>query len=1385
MTSLNQFDAEMATRGLLVQTDFNNHSRWQPGLRMHHLFETKVDEFIGSGQSDHLAVDSQEGCLTYPQLDARANQLAHWLMQQGYGPGDVIALLLDKSAWSYIAMLAVQKIHAAYVPLDPSFPQDRIDFIVEDAKVRLLLTQKQFGEPLTELDIAVIALDDISQALAQCSSLRPALANAACDSQLAYIIYTSGSTGKPKGVPISQANIVNFIAVACEVYGYQSNDRVYQGLTIAFDFAVEEIWVPLAVGATLLPNQTGSSLLGDDLHTFLQTNQATAMCCVPTLLQTIDQDLPALRLLIVSGEACPRDLIERWWSPQRAILNAYGPTETTVTATLKFSQPGEAVTIGKPLPTYTVLVLDPDTQALLPMGQEGEICVAGIGLAQGYLNRPEQTAKAFIPDHINVPNNPSGMIYRTGDLGAINPRGDVEYRGRIDLQVKVRGYRIELTEIESTLLRLPGIGQAVVDTFEPMPGAKELVAYYTAGNGDAPPCQDEIVAFLRAELPAYMVPAYYEPLATIPMLSSDKANRKALPKPQGQRMNAGNRVHVEASTELEREICHALAELLQLDKVSVQDHFFDDLGATSLLMAKLGATLRARLPQHAIAIKDFYTSPTVAALAETLNSSQADANLGVHQEAWYTPGRIAYWLCGCAQMAVYLTVMVATVALGWPVIGWVTEADSAVGVFTRTAAAGSATFIGWTAFSVAAKWLLIGRWQQQQIPLWSRQYFRFWLARLLVQMSPMLMFRGTPLYNVYLRMLGARIGNNVVIECREMPLCTDLIAIGDHTVVRQDSILATYKARSNRLITGTIELGSNVVVGEGSVLDINTRMGDNAQLAHASCLLEGQAICANASYHGNPASPTESNFRYGGSEQVSRSRLVLYSLSQLILPFWILTPAFVVVLWWFASWLALPQFENLSATSFITLFDEVAVLFFGTLIAGLASTFCFTRIANRFIKPGKQYVMYGVHYAVARYIKRVSNIPFYTTLFGDSSYVTTYMQWLGYKLGKVFQTGSNFGVNQQQDNPLLCSIGERTMVSDGLKILNLQESSTAFCLQPVNIGRDLFMGNALYYPAEAQVGNNCLLATKVMLPIDGKIKENTGLLGSPSFEIPRAVESAEGIETASESRLREQRLGAKNRHNIISMLLFLGSNLVAMYGTVVIASVAAVVDNMYGAGVWLLALMAELAFTLAWFIFVERAALGFGRMQPMLVSIYDPRYWSVERYWKLSETPLKRMWKGTPMRNLLNRALGIKVGKMVFDDGVGISEKTLVEYGDYCNLNAHSFMQSHSLEDGIFKSDHIKVGHQCVLDVQAFLHYGVRTENNILAGADAFVMKGETLTHQTAWRGNPAEPIALLNEQAAQYQHRELKKPKATLTDVSVPPPPKETDLVARTALDG
>ncbi|MGW5720158.1 Pls/PosA family non-ribosomal peptide synthetase [Amycolatopsis sp. NPDC003865] len=1294
--------------------------------RLDRLFEEACDR-----EGDRLAVDAGEVRLTFGDLDTRANRLARHLVARGVRPGDRIGLLLPEPADSYVAMLAVLKAGAAYVPLDSAFPDDRLAFIVGDAGAGLVLTASPLRHRFAE-GTDLLCLDEEAHRIAARPGARLARTPAG---DLCYIVYTSGSTGRPKGVPIRHAAIGNFVRVAAEAYGLAPGDRVYQGMTIAFDFSVEEIWVPLLSGATLVPRPAGGAPAGAELQEFLRDNGVTALCCVPTLLATLEDDLPDLRFLLVSGEACPEDLVGRWSRPGRRFLNVYGPTETTVTATWTVLHPDRPVTIGVPLPTYSVVILDPARARALPAGELGEIGIAGIGLAEGYLNRPDLTERAFVPDFLGIAGNPSGRIYRTGDLGRITDGGEIEYHGRTDTQVKVRGYRVELTEIESILLGAPGVAQAVVGTYAPEPGTTELVAYYsTRRDADAVDVED-LRRLLRERLPAYMVPAYFERLERIPMTPSHKADRAHLPAPTGPRALAAETAYTPPETEAERILAGALAEVCRLDRVSVTAHFFDDLAADSLLLAKFCARVRESGELAPPPVKQLYLHPTVRELARSARTT------GPRPAPAVTPHRAsapAHALCGAYQLLVFLAYIAGSAVLLDLTYDWVSAAAGVFDGYWRSAAAAGTGFAALCAVPVAVKWLLVGRWKPGEIPLWSPAYLRFWTVKTVTRFCPLALFAGSPLYALYLRLLGAKIGAGAVILVRRPPVCTDLLTVGAGAVVRKDASIACYRAEAGRIRTGRITVGDRAFVGETAVLDIDTALGDDAQLGHSSSLAAGQAVPAGESWHGSPGRPSTVDYRALPAGLAGRARRTAFAVAQLASLLLVTTPVTLAAGTAVAHFVQ-PAQADLTGWAFYR--GELlasTVLYAGALIGGLVVVLTVPRLLARFLVPDRVFPLYGFRHAVQRAIARLTNLRTFTYLFGDSSYIVHYLRALGYDLSVVRQTGSNFGVEVKHETPFLCTVGTGTMVSDGLSLLNADYSGSSFRLRRTTVAPETFLGNDIAYPPEARVGRNCLLATKVLVPLDGPVREDTGLLGSPAFEIPRSVRRDRGFDHLWTGAARRRGLAAKLRHNTATMGWYLAVQWLNLTGVIGIGVVAGALHPRFGAFATAGGIVGALLFSVLFLVLAERAAQGFRRLRPRFCSIYDPVFWRHERFWKLSPGRHLALFDGTPFKSLLWRLLGVRIGRRVFDDGCAIPEKSLVTIGDDCVLNAGSVLQCHSLEDGTFKSDHTVVGAGSTLGAGAFVHYGVTLGAGTVVEADAFLMKGSATPPRSRWRGNPA-----------------------------------------------
>ncbi|MBA8879039.1 non-ribosomal peptide synthetase-like protein [Phyllobacterium myrsinacearum] len=1312
---------------VLLGADFSPKGR--PDERLDGFFEQLAATYTSSS-----AVVSDGRVWTYAELNRRANQFARFLKDKGVRPGDRVGLLLDRSAETYVALLAVMKAGAAFVPLATAFPEERMKLILEDASVGLIITIAAYSSRVEQLPVPHVLVDSSAAEITAMSDapLQPEATGVTFD-DTCYILYTSGTTGRPKGVVITHPSICNFVRVAAASYGYRPDDRVYQGMTIAFDFSAEEIWVPFAAGATVVPAPGPLTLVGEELADFLRANEVTCMACSPTLLSSIESDVPSLRALLVGGEACSHNLVVRWSRPGRQILNTYGPTEATVTATMGILTPEKAVTIGAPLPTYSIVILDPVVPALAEPGELGEICIAGIGLAVGYLNRPDLTEQKFIADFLDLPNNPSKRIYRTGDLGRINDGGEIEYNGRIDTQVKIRGYRIELGEIEAVLLDQPAIAQAAVTTWEIEPGRVELVAYYASKSGLPPISRADIAGELKRRLPDYMVPSYLEELPAIPMTVSNKADLRQLPKPTSVRLSA-ERTITPPSNDDERFLAGILTEVLKFDEVSVEDNFFDDLGANSLLMARFCARVRTRKEWATASMRDIYLYPTVARLAQHLRIPEEMTTAINERVLTHRASNIAYWTCGMAQLLFYglysyFGLWVLNRGLNWTY----DKLDEPLQLYLRCVLLSGGVFFGMSAVAIIAKWVLVGRWKPEVFPIWGLRYYRFWVIQTLIRTAPVVLFRGSPLYNLYLRLLGTKLGRNTVIECRAVPVCTDLISIGDNTILRKESMILGYRAQSGYIHTGRLTIGHDAFVGVGSTLDIDTRMGDRTQLGHASSLQRGQSIPDGAHWHGSPALPTTADYCKVRNVNSSNIRRILFEAVQLIGLFTIVTPLPLL----FHSYWQNVSDDYQETIGLVAIGTTVTLL--GYIAVALFAATVVPRVLSLVLKSGRTYTLYGFRYWLQTVVEFSSNSRVLNILFGDSSAIVHYIRAIGWNLNKVVQTGSNFGSNQQHENPLLCEIGSQTMVSDGLFMINMHKSASAFRLDHTKIGERNYLGNNIYYPPDGQTGENCLLGTKVMIPIDGPVRENVGLLGSPSFEIPRMVNRDKELISGISEDDRRHRLQFKNRYNAMTALLFLATQWFMLFATLVIWDRALNYYTEWAEVALFVAVLLTSVITIPFYILVERASLGFGKLKPQMTTIYDVTFWHHERHWKLADSPITRLFSGTPFRPMILRLLGVKMGRRVYDGGSNLTERSLVEIGDDTTLNEGCVIQAHSLEEGAFKSDFIRIGKGCTLGPAAFVHYGVVMGEGSMVDADSFVMKGEVLEPHSIWRGNPAK----------------------------------------------
>jgi amino acid adenylation domain-containing protein len=591
-------------------------------VSVHGMFEAQA-----ARTPEGMALRMGEQNLTYRELASRTDRIARCLRSRGVGPDTLVALCLERSLDVPVGVLGILKAGGAYVPLDPAHPKVRLAHILRETRPRLLLTQARLAPMLPPCEGDVLYLEDLLEGPDDepvAPSVTPVLPD-----HLAYVVYTSGSTGKPKGVLVRHAGVVNYLAWLCDTYGLNATDVVLQLPSFSYTASVRDLIGPLTAGGQVILVDDLDARSPDALLSVIRSRRVTCLLAVvPALLDGLVEAArsrgvacDSLRLILVSGEALraqtARDAREVF-APGALVVNQYGPTECTMNATWcngdLLQSDGILVAIGKPIPNYRVLVLDRHLD-LVPIGVPGELYIGGSGLARGYHDRPGLTAERFIPDPLGT--EPGGRLYRTGDRARWRPDGNLEFLGRLDHQIKLRGHRIELGEIEAVIAEHPAVRAAAVVLREDRAGHPQLVAYAVASrNGDR--LVGELQAFLKERLPVFMVPARFELLESLPLTSTGKVDRRALPPPKALQAEAV----LAPRTPVESQVAAVMAQVLGLERLGVDDNFFS-LGGHSLLGTQLISRLRGAL-QVEVPLRTLFEAPTVAGLSAAIETARRE-----------------------------------------------------------------------------------------------------------------------------------------------------------------------------------------------------------------------------------------------------------------------------------------------------------------------------------------------------------------------------------------------------------------------------------------------------------------------------------------------------------------------------------------------------------------------------------------------------------------------------------------------------------------------------------------------------------------------------------------------------------------------------------------
>jgi non-ribosomal peptide synthetase-like protein len=1301
---------------------------------LHGLFEAQAKR-----RPDHPAVQCRGRTLTYAELDRRANQYAHFFRAQGIGPGRLVALHLEKSVELFGALIGVLKAGAGYVPIDPKFPADRIASIVEDGAIPLIMSQTSLATaPEGGADFQTLLIDrDHGKIDSMPHVAIPEGETGVQAHDLCYVIYTSGSTGRPKGVGIEHRNAVCFAHSLPSTYGITQDDRVYQGFSLAFDAAVEELWAALSLGGTLFIPAEDVSRSPQDVAAFIAENRISYFSTVPSFLAMITDPLPTVRLLILGGEALPAELVARF-ADGRRMLNTYGPTEATVVATLSAVRPGQPVTIGTALPRYETYVLDENMRQVEP-GQEGELYIGGGAVARGYLNRPELTAEKFVTN----PFGTSPRLYRTADLVRPRADGEIEFLGRIDGQIKIRGFRVELNEIEAVLMELPGIRNAAVATFD-FNGFMELGAFVVMEEAGAEPDRAAIVEHLRAKVPPYMVPKFLETIEELPRMTSGKIDRKALPRPVNLLTASTSQEIVAPRNEIERLIVEAWAQALNNTSISVTDDFFLALGGHSLVAAQAVTLMRQKLGHEQVSVRDLYAHRTVEKLAIHLGKIQAAST---KQEALplpeKSPSQVAFesvsrWERATCYLLQAISLAVYYAAIGLPVaivictiMSILEEGILRVDLTIRTLII--AGFLLWPFYmglSIGVKWLVIGRFRAGRVPLWSIAYWRFWVVRLFAGLSGATFFRGTPLMNLYFRAMGAKVGPNALISTLHC-VAFDLISIGEGASIGPETQFLGYRVEDGMLVLGRVDVGDECFVGMHCSLGLDVAMKAGSRLDDLSLLSDGTCIAAGESHRGAPAEPAQVDVPQASNGEKVPQRPFLFGLLHLALIYVIgyvaifsLVPSIHLV----ANALAAGVLWGIAAT-FAGVF--LSILIYAVFVIGLKLFFGREKGGTFPLHSGE----YLIHWTFDGLLGGLNSIlmPVYATI-----YMPSLLRLLGAKIGKHAEVSTVLHIS-----PDLLEVGDGSFLADACVVGGKRVHNGLLEVKPNRIGARSFVGNSALVPGGIDIGDDCLIGVQSTPPA-GMLRtpDGTRWLGSPGFELPstQAFTCFNAEETYKPTPALYRTRAIIDALRILVPMQLTAAGIVGFVGLTILA-------RMY-LPLWAVLMSVPfISMLLTWAAIMLAAGIKdavLGPFEPIVKPLWSKFIWLnefVNGVYESTAASALMPLLGTPFAVWGLRQMGCRIGRHVFMDTTLFSEFDLAEIGDYAAVNYGATIQTHLFEDRILKAGRLEIGNGATVSNMAIVLYDTKMGFGSYLAPLSVLMKGEMLPPMTRWHGVPTQQM--------------------------------------------
>lgn len=1295
-----------------------------------HLFDETTKKF-----PNNAAIACDEHLLSYQDLEIQVNKLAYYLQLLNIDTDKPIIILLERSIYCFVSMLAIIKLGGTYVPIETEYPDERINMILDDVDYSLIITSDEQSSR-ENLNINNKKSFNIDKQLETLRNMPDSIAIKTSEvdpNKTCYIIYTSGSTGKPKGVEITYQNILHYVKAAQKQYEINYKDIIYQGFSLAFDASLEEIWMAFANGAKLTVATDKALRSGLDLHLFLNTNNVTVLSTVPSLLNNINEDIPSVRLLILGGEVCTPKIINKWHKENRRIFNTYGPTETTVVATALECFKNIEITIGKPLLGYEAIIIDEYNNLT---NNIGELCIGGPSVAKGYVNRQDLTKQKFILD----PRGSNKIFYKTGDKAEITKNGEIKFYGRIDDQVKIRGFRVELSEIEAVINDHPHVKQSIA--VYNLDGDQQLTAYLIPEKNQQLDL-NSIREYFKKTLPDYMNPNNIEIIKRAPLLPSGKIDKSKLPKPH---TNNDKFTYVAPSNQLETVVTEIWEKIFNVNKISAKADFFYDLGGNSLLAAKAISEMRNIDEFRKISLGDLYNTPNIIDITKKfINSNKTENKKHHNYESTKTSSyKVPGWkhkLCGFAQFlgcllhySLYTWEFLIFYGIYLSISKFIN--NSTLNIFYTITLSVIAYPLITISITVLSKWVLVGRIKEGKHKLWGFYYFRWWLYSRIAQIQPVTArLTGTPLIRIYFLLLGAKIGKNCYINTQEI-YAPDLLTIGDNTSIGTNTNLNGYCIEDGWLTIYPIKIGKNCYVGSECTIGKNVVMNDDSYLEHMSLIPDNMELYKNEFYAGSPCQkisiPEEhiiNQNKQSNKDKETKFQQIKFSVLHLF-------ALMILTLIHIAAYVPIAIGLGLIIKNKLDYF----ILFYAPLVGMLyvpiylTVTVLIKRYMLRNIKPGT-YSIFSITYLRQWIITKMLNSP-EILLLGDSIFFPIFLRSLGAKIGK----GVEFG-DADALYPDFIHLDNESFVASGTFFAEPSVYKNQIKYNVAKINNRGFIGNLSLLPNGATIGKDSLLGAASITPYNNKAAaEKTSWLGSQAMFLPKREIIdifTDDLKFKPSKKLKAMRCAIEFLRITLPFCLY------TFYAFVFIQGFLWLKDQDFTTlilGISMLSIACSLG--MVSFVIIMKWLL-IGKIKPDMKPLWHSFIWKNDLilYWyDVIVLPLfLNFTLGTPFANIFWRSIGAKVGKKVMNESSTVSEADLITIGDYACINYKSNMLTHLYEDRIYKTSNINIGSNCNLGSGSMLLHDTIMQDGSTLGIKSLLMKGETLPKNTYWEGLPAQ----------------------------------------------